>query len=676
MKGDVNLRFIGSKSNLINEIDKIVKKNIHGDEETFLDLFAGTNIVGEYFKKDFTIYSNDILYFSYVNAKAVIENNGNLTFSKLKLAGIESPLDYLQENAERYIQNSVVGYYEQNYTPTGGAMYLTVQNGKRIDYIRDKIDVWKTEKLITDNEFYYLLSSLIESIPYVSNTTGTYGAYLKHWDKRALKSLELIPLVVQDNKKENKAYNEDANILINNKKVDIAYIDTPYNNRQYASNYHLLENIAKNDKPELNGKTRIFEWSNLKSDYSIKRKALTAMKDLLNNLQAKHIILSYNNEGIIPEDELISLMKENSFDGTVQIERIPYRKYKSKKPSKSDELYEILIYVQKEAITNKKSKSMYIAKSKPSKWIGEKQRLIKSPLNYIGGKFKLLKQILPLFPSEIDTFVDLFSGGANVGINVEAKHYIFNDMNNRINEMFRYFAKQEVEYLIGSIRKRIAEYDLTKENEEGYLEFRNQYNKNPNPLDLYVLVSFSYNYQFRFNNSMEFNNPFGRNRSRFSDNMEKNLRLFVNKLHEIDAEFTDEFFNELDLSWLGEKDFVYLDPPYLITTGNYNDGNRGFVNWGIEQERDMYKLMDKLSRQGVRYALSNVIEHKGKKNELLKEYINTSNVRVHYLEYNYNNSSHNSKGTGSTEVLITNYETSNFDLLTDRIGSIRKIASS
>lgn len=74
MKGDVNLRFIGSKSNLINEIDKIVKKNIHGDEETFLDLFAGTNIVGEYFKKDFTIYSNDILYFSYVNAKAVIEN--------------------------------------------------------------------------------------------------------------------------------------------------------------------------------------------------------------------------------------------------------------------------------------------------------------------------------------------------------------------------------------------------------------------------------------------------------------------------------------------------------------------------------------------------------------------------------------------------------------------------
>lgn len=676
MKGDVNLRFIGSKSNLINEIDKIVKKNIYGDEETFLDLFAGTNIVGEYFKKDFTIYSNDILYFSYVNAKAVIENNGNLTFSKLKLAGIDSPLDYLQENAERYIQNSVVGYYEQNYTPTGGAMYLTVQNGKRIDYIRDKIDIWKTEKLITDSEFYYLLSSLIESIPFVSNTTGTYGAYLKHWDKRALKSLELIPLVVQDNKKENKAYNEDANILINNKKVDIAYIDTPYNNRQYASNYHLLENIAKNDKPELNGKTKIFEWSNLKSDYSIKRKALTAMKDLLNNLQAKHIILSYNNEGIIPEDELISLMKENSFDGTVQIERIPYRKYKSKRPSKSDELYEILIYVQKEAITNKKSKSKYIAKSKPNKWIGEKQRLIKSPLNYIGGKFKLLKQILPLFPSEIDTFVDLFSGGANVGINVEAKHYIFNDMNNRINEMFRYFAKQEVEDLIGSIRKRIAEYDLTKENEEGYLEFRNQYNKNPNPLDLYVLVSFSYNYQFRFNNSMEFNNPFGRNRSRFSDNMEKNLRLFVNKLHEVDAEFTDEFFNELDLSCLGEKDFVYLDPPYLITTGNYNDGNRGFVNWGIEQERDMYKLMDKLSRQGVRYALSNVIEHKGKKNELLKEYINTSNVRVHYLEYNYNNSSHNSKGTGSTEVLITNYETSNFDLLTDRTGSIRKIASS
>lgn len=663
MKGDVSLRYIGSKGNLLHEIDKIIRNNVDKDEKIFLDLFGGTNVVGEYFKKYYTVYSNDILYFSHVNAKAIIENNGDLAFFKLKLVGINSPLDYLQENAEKYIEKDVIGYYEQSYTPTGEAMYLSVENGKRIDYIRDTIDNWKNNNLLTEMEFYYLLSTLIESIPFVSNITGTYGAYLKHWDKRALKSLELASLEVQNNNRENRVYNEDANVLIKNVEVDIAYIDSPYNNRQYASNYHLLENIAKNDKPELKGKTKIFEWSKLKSDYSMKRKALITMSDLLRNIQATHIILSYNNEGIIPEEELIDLMKEISFDGSIQIERIPYRKYKSKKISKKDGLYELLIYVQKKPTQKNHIVTKYDSEPKIKKWTVDKQHFIKSPLNYIGGKHKLLKQILPIFPNKINTFIDLFSGGANVGINVEANHYIFNDMNNRINEMFRYFANQDEEELIQNILLRISEYRLSKDNEEGYLRFREQYNLKPNPLDLYVLVSFSYNYQFRFNNSMKFNNPFGRNRSRFSDNMEKNLRTFVKKLHEIDAVFTDNYFNELDLSCLTGNDFVYLDPPYLITTGNYNDGNRGFINWGIKQEQEMYKLMNSLSKQGVRFALSNVLEHKGKTNELLKNFINQTNVVVHYLEHNYNNASHNSKGKGSVEVLITNYDSSDYELL-------------
>src|SRR5699024_12567458 len=147
------------------------------------------------------------------------------------------------------------------------------------------------------------------------------------------------------------------------------------------------------------------------------------------------------------------------------------------------------------------------------------------PLNYIGGKYRLLNQILPLFPKNIDTFVDLFSGGANVGINVNANKHIFNDMNYRINEMFRSFVKHDPDDLVDKINSRIEEYDLSKTNQEAYLKFRKDYNAQPNPLDLYVLVSYSYNYQFRFNNSMEFNNPFVRNRSQFSENLEKSLRL-------------------------------------------------------------------------------------------------------------------------------------------------------
>ena len=660
MKGDVNLRFIGSKANLLKNIESLIKKHVTGHEETFLDLFAGSNIVGNYFKKDYTIYSNDILYFSYVNAKAVIENNDELTFDLLKKYGIQNPFTYLQSDV--HLDNSdTSGYYEKSYTPTGQRMYMSIENGKRIDSIRNTIEVWKNNNLLTEYEYYYLLSSLIEAIPYISNITGTYGAYLKHWDKRALKPLEIKPLRIINNYRNNKAFNEDANELINKISVDIAYIDTPYNTRQYASNYHLLENIARNNQPKLKGKTNIFDWSPLKSDYAMKRRALTAMSDLIKNIDATHLIVSYNNEGIIPEDELIAIMESHTIDKKIEVERIPYRKYKSKKPSDTDDLFELLIYIQKKKlpkINNKKSEKI-ISK----KWEAPTNKYIKSPLNYIGGKYQLLKQIIPLFPPNINTFIDLFSGGANVGINVEADQYIFNDMNYRINEMFRFFAKHSPDTLVKNIKTRIKEYGLNKTNEEAYLRFREDSNSNPNPLDLYVLVSYSYNYQFRFNNSMEFNNPFGRNRSHFSENMENNLRAFVSKLQKINAKFTDFLFTDIDLSDLSDNDFVYLDPPYLITTGNYNDGNRGFVNWDQSQELAMYELLNQLTKQGVRYALSNVIEHKGKTNYFLKEFIENSNVVVHYLDYNYNNSSHNTRGSGSIEVLVTNYDPTTYELV-------------
>ena len=164
---------------------------------------------------------------------------------------------------------------------------------------------------------------------------------------------------------------------------------------------------------------------------------------------------------------------------------------------------------------------------------------------------------------------------------------------------------------------------------------------------------------------MKFNNPFGRNRSQFSENMEKNLSTFVSRLKNMEAIFTDGLFTDFDLSDLTEYDFVYLDPPYLITTGNYNDGNRGFVNWDEKQELAMYSLMTKLTTQGIRWALSNVIEHKGRSNEYLKKFIKHEKVFVNYLDYNYNNSSYNTVETGSVEVLVTNYDTKTFDIVSN-----------
>lgn len=653
MKGDVNLRYIGAKTNLLPQIEELLNKYANGNEQTFLDLFAGTNVVGSYFKRDYTIYSNDLLYFSHVYAKATIENNDNLDFSELKKHGIENPLQWLQSQAENSLTNSKTGYYEKAYTPVGNAMYFSKQNGKRIDFIRDTIDEWRMKRWINEKEYFYLIAVLIESLPYVSNITGTYGAFLKHWDKRATKPLELLPLRVENNYRNNRSFHEDANDLGKKIKADIVYIDTPYNSRQYASNYHVLENIARNNKPELNGVTKIFDWKPLRSNYAMKRKALCAMKDLIENINCTHIILSYNNEGIIPEKELIELLKSYAVNDKFEIQKIPYRKYKSKKPSKTEGLHELLIYIQRKPTEQKQN--ILKRKTPPTTRKMKEEKYIKSPLNYIGGKYKLLHQILPLFPSEIETFVDLFSGGANVGINVEARQHIFNDMNYRINEMFRYFKEQEIEELISKIKYRITEFQLSKTNENGYLRFRKQYNEQPNPLDLYVLVSYSYNYQFRFNNNMEFNNPFGRNRSQFSENMENNLRRFMEKLSTMQVTFSDDFFTEFDFSSLKAGDFIYLDPPYLITTGSYNNGNRGFLDWGERQEKQMYQVMKRLSEKNIHYALSNVLEHKGEENLLLKEFIVSENVRVHFLDYNYDNSSHNSKKKGSQEILLTNY---------------------
>ena len=375
MKGDVNMRFIGSKAALLGEIENMILENIPDGASTFLDLFAGTNVVGSYFKDRYTVYSNDLLYFSYVNAKATIENNKELMFNGLKKIGIDSVLDYLSSSAEEYALTDKVGYYEANYTPTGNAMYLTADNGKRIDFIRDEIDNWYSSSLINKAEYYYLISVLINAIPYVSNITGTYGAYLKHWDKRALNSLNLEPIEVLNNNKDNKSFNEDANQLIKKVSADITYIDTPYNTRQYASNYHLLENVALNQKPELKGKTRLFNWSKNKSRFAIKTEALSALKDLINNIDTNHIILSYNTDGIISEEQLEDVLKNASVDGKVVTKRIPYRKYVSKIASKNSDVSELLFYIRKKNIETKKTINVKMEKKGCSIWKTSKKRV-------------------------------------------------------------------------------------------------------------------------------------------------------------------------------------------------------------------------------------------------------------------------------------------------------------
>lgn len=280
---------------------------------------------------------------------------------------------------------------------------------------------------------------------------------------------------------------------------------------------------------------------------------------------------------------------------------------------------------------------------------------IKSPLNYTGGKFKILESVFQAFPSDIRTFVDVFAGGFNVGINVEAETIVCNDQINYLIEMFQMFQATETGQLLERIKGIISTYQLTQQNKDGYYALRSDYNRTGDLTELFVLTCYAFNHQIRFNNSHEFNSPFGRNRSSFNGNIEKNLTQFCLALQKKKIHFTNRDFTELDYPKLGPEDLVYCDPPYLISTGNYNDGNRGFKDWKEKEERALLDLLDSLNQNGIRFALSNVFYHKGLSNELLIEW--SHKYRIHYIDKTYSNCNYQFKERDAVtvEVLITNY---------------------
>lgn len=283
---------------------------------------------------------------------------------------------------------------------------------------------------------------------------------------------------------------------------------------------------------------------------------------------------------------------------------------------------------------------------------------IKSPLNYIGGKYKILPQIFPLFPREINCFVDLFAGGANVGINANSKKIILNDNLIYLIDMFQNLATTPEEKVLDYINKTVVKFELSMNNADGYIKLREQYNKAKKPLDLLILTFFSFNHQIRFNSDHKFNIPFGKNRSRYNASIKENLIDFMNALHNKNIIFTKLDFDKFDFSQLGKNDFVYCDPPYLIAVGTYNDGKRGFTGWSGEQEQKLLSTLDKLNDRKIKFALSNVLTHKGKRNNLLNDWTKNNNYTVHNINKDYANSSYQTSSRNRTltrEVLITNY---------------------
>lgn len=313
------MNYIGSKLSLLSFLEKSIKQIVPVQSElVFCDLFAGTGAVGTHFKKlGYKVIANDIQYFSYVLNRHYIGNHTPLTFE-----GLTSEITELNDAdiADRtvlvcsYLEGleGISGFVHQNYCPNDGAgeqrMYFTPENGKKCDAIREQLETWKESGSINEDEYYYLLATLLEAMDKHANTASVYGAFLKKFKKSALKPLTLRPLSLFESVAEHEVYNEDVNQLITTITPDILYLDPPYNTRQYSANYHVLETIAKNDKPEVKGKTGLRDWSDQKSDYSSRSKVKAAFADLIKNTKASYIFLSYNNEGLMSLDDIKDIM--------------------------------------------------------------------------------------------------------------------------------------------------------------------------------------------------------------------------------------------------------------------------------------------------------------------------------------------------------------------------------
>ena len=303
--------------------------------------------------------------------------------------------------------------------------------------------------------------------------------------------------------------------------------------------------------------------------------------------------------------------------------------------------------------------------------------MIQSPLNYTGGKFRLLPQLLPLFPANIEKFVDLFCGGCNVGINVNASQHIYNDTNRHLICLYNALKNKSKEATLKTIYGIIEEYGLSMSskygyayygcesgrglgyyNKDKYFRMREDFNSRVDRDDdyyilFYVLIVYSFNNQIRFNRSGKFNLPVGKRD--FNKKMESKLLAFIDALQSQNSRFSCFDFDDFDVSGLTERDFVYLDPPYLITCATYNEQD----GWNQDKEEQLLAFVEKLSDLNIKCALSNVLASKGRENSILIEWLRTRADRytLHPLSYSYANSSYHTKNKSDSarETLITNY---------------------
>lgn len=622
------MRYIGNKAKLLNEIDNLLQeKNLKKQGLIFCDAFSGTATVSNNYNGFFKIIANDFLDYAYEYCAGILLYNN----SNFKNLGFD-PFEFFK-NADT--QSYTKGFCFNNFSPNGNSMYFSDENAKYIDFIRDTIDIWYENSKISKNEKSYLLLCLLEAVSKVANVAGVYSACLKIWDPRAIKRLNFVPVETKKTKFKNEVFCSDILDLISKISGDILYIDPPYTPTQYNSQYHTLETIIRNDNPKTHGigkhrnNDRMSKWC---------KKSFVEFEfaKLIKNANFKHIVFSYSDKGIMSLKFIEAVLKRYAKPGTFTFKKINFYKYKSTRA------------VNKENAENTKHKKhfeylFYIEKTDEPKF--------QSPLNYIGGKFSTLELLKNNLPKKIDTFYDLFGGGANVAININAKNIIYNDINFFVVSLLKFLANNEPTKIYQEITKNIKKYKLEKENKEAYVNLRNDYNKTKNEILLYLLICYGFEHQIRFNSKHEFNNPCGN--SGFSDEMYEKLISFYLRCNEINIEFLCGNYENFKVN---KKDFIYLDPPYFGNNGAYQDGKRGFNGWDLNQEQNLRNFIENLDKNGVKFMFSNYIEHTNGNQNLLQKWVNRNNFKM-IIDENLTKRNRQNR----REIIIINYGEKNAD---------------
>ena len=351
------MNYIWSKLSLLKFLESTINEIVSDKNYTFSDLFAWTWIVWRYFKEKWhKVIANDMQYYSYVLNKNYIWNNKELEFLWL-FSEIKDLKNATNKKAIvcEYLENIKLKpwFIYKNYAHGWTAwseferQYFSDENALKWDSIREKIEELKNKQKINENEYYFLLATLLENIDKVANTASVYGAFLKQLKKSAQKPLTLKPAEFFINDHTHDIYNEDINTLIKNTTHEVVYLDPPYNERQYSANYHMLETIAKYDNPEIRWKTWLRDYSNQKSKYCKKSEVIKSFNDLIQNISAKYIFLSYNDEWLMSLDEIKEIMSQR---WQYWLKTLEYKRFKADKTEnrnhKKDTVIEYLHYVK------------------------------------------------------------------------------------------------------------------------------------------------------------------------------------------------------------------------------------------------------------------------------------------------------------------------------------------